>query len=51
MMSPSDDTQADIIEVFDSTSRYFDDLWNIDNLILKEWSLKFILLNCIIQSI
>ena len=31
MMSSSDDTQADIIEAFNSTSRYLDDLFNIDN--------------------
>ena len=30
MMSPSDNTQADVIEAFNSTSRYFDDLLNID---------------------
>ena len=31
LMSVSDDTQADIIEAFNSTSRYFGDLLNIDN--------------------
>ena len=31
MMSLSDDTQADVIEAFNSTSRYSDDLLNIDN--------------------
>ena len=31
MTSLSDDNQADIIEAFNSTSRYFDDLLNIDN--------------------
>ena len=31
-MTPlSDDNQADIIEAFNSTSRYLDDLLNIDN--------------------
>ena len=30
MMSLSDDTQADIIEAFNSTSRYLDDFWNIN---------------------
>ena len=45
-MSLSDDTQADIIETFNSTSKYMDDLSNIDILALKGWSLKFILLNC-----
>ena len=31
MLSLSDNTQADIIEAFNSTSRYLDDLLNIDN--------------------
>ena len=31
MASLSDDNQADIIEAFNSTSRYLDDLLNIDN--------------------
>ena len=31
MLSLSDNNQADIIEVFISTSRYLDDLLNIDN--------------------
>ena len=31
MPSLSDDNQADIIEAFNSTSRYLDDLFNIDN--------------------
>ena len=31
MMSLSDDTQTDVIEIFNSTSRYLDDLLNIDN--------------------
>ena len=31
MLSLSDNTQTDIIEAFNSTSRYFDDLLNIDN--------------------
>ena len=31
MRSLSDDTQADIIEAFNSTSRYLDDVLNIDN--------------------
>ena len=31
MTSLSDDNQADIIEAFTSTSRYLDDLLNIDN--------------------
>ena len=31
MTSVSDDNQADIIEAFDSASRYLDDLFSIDN--------------------
>ena len=31
MMSPSDDTQAQVIEAFNSTSRYLYELLNIDN--------------------
>ena len=31
MTSPSADNQADFIEAFNSTSRYLDDLLNIDN--------------------
>ena len=31
MLSLSDDNQTDIIEAFNCTSRYLDDLFNIDN--------------------
>ena len=31
MDSPNHDNQADVIEAFNSTSRYLDDLLNIDN--------------------
>ena len=31
MLSLSDNHQTDIIEAFDSTSRYLDDVHNIDN--------------------
>ena len=31
MMSLSDDKQADTIDVFDTTSRYLDDILNINN--------------------
>ena len=31
MVSLSEDTQSDVIEAFNSTSRYLDDLLNIDN--------------------
>ena len=36
IMSLSDDTQADIIEVFSSTSRYMDDIFNINNPYFEE---------------
>ena len=42
MTSLSNDNQADIIEAFNSTSRYLDDLLILTILILKEWSTKFI---------
>ena len=32
MMSLTDDTQAEVIEAFNATSRYFDDILNIDTL-------------------
>ena len=35
MASLSDDTQADTIEAFNPTSRYLDDLFNIDNSYLE----------------
>ena len=31
MMSHSDDKQADVIDAFNATSRYLDDILNIDN--------------------
>ena len=37
MFSLSDNNQTDIIEVFNSTSRYLDDLLNIDNPYLNKW--------------
>ena len=37
MLSLSDNNQSDIIEAFNSTSRYLDDLLNIDILILNKW--------------
>ena len=45
MTSLSDIKQAEIIEAFKSTSRYLDDLLNIDDT-LKAWSIVFIHLNC-----
>ena len=41
MKSLSDDNQVEIIEAFNSTSRYLDDLPNIDNPHSKEWLTKF----------
>ena len=46
MKNLSSDNQADVIKTFNSTSRYLDDLLNNDIRILKEWSTKFIHLNC-----
>ena len=37
MLSLSDNNQTDIIEAFNSTSRYLDDLLNIDNPYLNKW--------------
>ena len=31
MLSHSDNNQADVVEAFNSTSRYLDDLLNIEN--------------------
>ena len=42
MTSLSNDNQADIIEAFNTTSRYLDNLFNTDNPVVKEWSTKFI---------
>ena len=36
MLSPSDNDQADVVEAFNSTSRYLDDLVNIDNLYFEQ---------------
>ena len=32
MLSLSDDNQADVVEAFNFTSKYLDDLLNIDNI-------------------
>ena len=37
MLSLSDNNQADIIEAFYSTSRYLDDLLNIENPYFDKW--------------
>ena len=31
MLSPSDDNQSEVVEAFSSSSRYLDDLLNIDS--------------------
>ena len=36
MLSLSENNQTDIIEAFNSTSRYLDDLLNIDNLFFEQ---------------
>ena len=38
MLSLSEDNQSDVIEAFNSTSRYLDDLLSIDNNSLIAWS-------------
>ena len=45
MLSMSDNNQADIIEAFNSTSRYLDDLLNIDNPYFEKWLVRYIPLN------
>ena len=37
VMSLSDDKQADIIDAFNTTSRYLDDILNINNVYLTLW--------------
>ena len=46
MMSLSDDTQTDVIEAFNSTSRYLDDLLNIDNPYFEGMASQINLPNC-----
>ena len=43
MMSLSDDKQADVIDEFNTTSRYFDDVLNINYFILTIWLVKYTL--------
>ena len=43
MMSLSDDKQADVIDAFNITSRYLDDILNINNVILTIWLVKYTL--------
>ena len=37
MMSLSDDNQADVIDAFNTTSRYLDDILIINNIIMTIW--------------
>ena len=48
MLSLSDNNQTDIIEDFNSTSRYLDDLLYIDNAYFNKWLVRYILLNLIV---
>ena len=43
MMSLSDDNQADVIDAFNTTSRYLDDILNIMMFILTIWLVKYTL--------
>ena len=45
MLSFSDDNQSEVIEAFNSTSRYLEDLLNIDNNSLIAFSIMFTLQN------
>ena len=45
MLSLLDDNQSEVIEAFNSTSRYLDDLLNIYNTFFDIWSIIFILQN------
>ena len=48
MMSLSDDKQTDIIDAFNTTSRYLDDILNIDNVYLTIWLVKYTLQSSIL---
>ena len=43
MVSLSDDKQADVIDAFNTASRYLDDILNIKMFILTIWSVKYTL--------
>ena len=43
MMSLSDDKQADVIDAFNTTSRYLDDILNLIMFILTIWLVKYTL--------
>ena len=42
-MSLSDDNQTDVIDAFNTTSRYLDDILNINNVFLTIWQVKYTL--------
>ena len=41
MLSLSDSNQADVVEAFNSTSRYLYDLLNIDNPYVEHWLVRY----------
>ena len=43
MISFSDDKQADVIDAFNTTSRYLDDILNLIMFILTIWLVKYTL--------
>ena len=43
MMSLSDDKQADVIDAFNTTSRYLDDILNINNVYFENMVVKYTL--------
>ena len=43
MMSLSDDKQANVIDAFNTTSRYLDDILNINNVYFEIWLVKYTL--------
>ena len=43
LMSLSDDKQADIIDAFNTTSRYFDDILHINNVYFDKGQVKYAL--------
>ena len=46
MMSHSDDKQADIINAFNTTSRYLDNILSINNVFFIIWLVKYTLHSC-----
>ena len=48
MMSLSNDKQADIIDVFNTTSRYLDDILNINNVYFDNMVVKYTLQSSIL---